>query len=153
MGPLFRTWRPHRDQVLLLPGEAVSILVFTRVTFGSAAISANLTPPLINVIQFQQMDRLFLDKPFFPSVLLGLNRTRFDPRPLRAALRPKSVRFAKRVRVLPQRRADVSSAANQPRSSHSHWTLGLTACPVLLSRTRREDRHEPDQLRAFDETG
>ena len=103
----------------------------TRVTFGSVTISLILKPLLINANQFQQMGRLLSGKPFFPSVLLRSEpfavRSKAASRRVAARARP----FRKAGPRLPQRRFGVSLSANQPRSSHRLWTLGLTACPVL----------------------
>jgi hypothetical protein len=146
--------RPRRDLVLFLSGrQALHPSGLTRVHLWRRAFlaepldTAHKCHPVSSNAAGSRRCRSFL------RFCCGLNRSLFDPRPLRAAWRPKPVRLAGRVRVLPQRRFGVSSPADQPCSSHRLWTLGLTACPVLKSRTRREDRHEPDQLRAFDETG
>ena len=99
--------------------------------FGSVVFSLSLTPPLLNAIPFQQMGRLLSDKPFFPSVLLRSEPVALRSKAASRRVAAKACPSRKAGQRPPQRRFGVSSAANQPRSSHSLWTLGLTACPVL----------------------
>jgi hypothetical protein len=121
-GAAVSKWRRHRDRFRICrEGRDCPPYSSPALVFGSVRFSLSLPTLLLNTIPFQQMRPVSRTCRSFLRFCCGLNQSLFDPRPLRAAWRPKPVRLARRVRVLPQRRAGVSSC----RKPASLFTLAL----------------------------